>query len=166
MKTKWLYTPRKVSLFKWRFFLNKLFWSTTVFDVRFLGGLQLALLLPAIYLLVAGLTAKMKGWPGYVVAALTVFIFADTAYTAYFNSFFSEGLILIMMLYISAGFLLLYQHKYNDYAMLGLIFVASLILITAKQQNAPIAVVLRFVEYSCFSSGKIVHFGFQPRLPF
>lgn len=122
--------------------LNKLFWSTTVFDVRFLGGLQLALLLPAIYLLVAGLTAKMKGWPGYVVAALTVFIFADTAYTAYFNSFFSEGLILIMMLYISAGFLLLYQHKYNDYAMLGLIFVASLILITAKQQNAPIAVVI------------------------
>ncbi|EAD3875688.1 hypothetical protein AA51_00940 [Listeria monocytogenes] len=122
--------------------LNKLFWSTTVFDVRFLGGLQLALLLPAIYLLVAGLTAKMKGWPGYVVAALTVFIFADTAYTAYFNSFFSEGLILIMMLYISAGFLLLYQHKYNDYAMLGLLFVASLILITAKQQNAPIAVVI------------------------
>ncbi|WP_270996864.1 hypothetical protein [Listeria seeligeri] len=122
--------------------LNKVFWSDTVFDIRFLGGLQVALLLPAIYLLVAGLTAKMKGWPGYLVAALTVFIFADTAYTAYFNSFFSEGLILIMMLYIAAGFILLFQHKYNDYAMLGMIFVASLILITAKQQNAPIAVVI------------------------
>ncbi|PZG54643.1 hypothetical protein C1909_00400 [Listeria ivanovii] len=122
--------------------LNKIFWSTTVFDIRFLGGLQLALLLPAIYLLVAGLTVKMKGWPGYLIAGLTVFIFADTAYTAYFNSFFSEGLILIMMLYITAGFLLLFQHKYNDYVMLGLIFVVSLVLITAKQQNAPIAVVI------------------------
>lgn len=122
--------------------LNKVFWSTAVFDIRFLGGLQLALLLPAIYLLVAGLTAKMKGWAGYVIAALTVIIFADTAYTAYFNSFFSEGILLIMMLYIAAGFLLLFQHKYNDYAMLAMIFLASFILITAKQQNAPIAVVI------------------------
>lgn len=122
-------------------FLNN-FFLDGIFDIRFLALLYFIFLLGAVYLLVEGITIKMKGFSGYVVALFAILIFGDTAYIAYFNSFFGEGLMLIAMLYISASLLLIYQNRYNDYWMLALFFVSSILLITTKQQNAPVAIVI------------------------
>lgn len=122
--------------------LNRLLYSSEVFDIRFLAGIYLTLYVAAVYLLTAAVTHRMSRKAGMLTAALAVFVFADTAYTAYFNSFYGEALALIMMMVLLASWLLLWRGKYNDYAMLALFAVSGLLLTTAKQQNAPVGMIL------------------------
>lgn len=121
--------------------INMLFDRTT-FDIRVQAGIFTALYTVAVYLLVEAVTWKLPRRFGYPIAALAIFIFADTAYTAYFNSFFAESIVMIMMLFVLASGLLLYRKRYNDYVMLGVFFVSALLLTTSKQQNAPVGVII------------------------
>lgn len=52
-----------------------------------------------------GMTRK-QGW---VTAGIAIFIFGDTGYTAYFNSFYGESVVMITMITMFAAWLLLYQ---------------------------------------------------------
>jgi hypothetical protein len=122
--------------------LNKLFVSTVIFDVRVQSAILTLLFIVAIYLLVESLTWKMKPLYGYIIAVLAVFMFADTAYTAFFNSFFSESIVLIMVILTFASGLLLYRRRYNDYAMVAALAISGLLLTTSKQQNAPVGIIL------------------------
>lgn len=122
--------------------LNQWIYSRTVFDLRFQAGLFTVLYSGAVYLLVEGLTWKVERTRALIIAALAVFIFADTAYTAYFQSFFGESVVLLSLLTAAASWLLLCRGRFNDYAMLGLFAAASLLLTTSKQQNAPVGVLL------------------------
>ncbi|WP_240422305.1 hypothetical protein [Listeria costaricensis] len=124
--------------------LNSLFLHDGTFDVRFMAAIQLLLLLGAVYLLVEALTTRFKGIFAYLSAFIVVLVFGDTAYIAYFNSFYSEGLMMIMALYMAAALLLMYQKRYNDYFLLAVFFISSILLITAKQQNAPFGVIITF----------------------
>ena len=131
------------SLFiKLALFINKLVFSKEVFDIRFQAAIYTILYVIGVYLLVQAITLKMSRRRGMVVAALAIFIFGDTGYTAYFNSFFGESLVMVMMLLVFASWLLLYRKKYNDYAMLAILLVSTLILTTSKQQNAPVGMVI------------------------
>ncbi|MGX7418132.1 glycan biosynthesis hexose transferase WsfD [Carnobacterium gallinarum] len=125
--------------------LNKLFYSQAMFDIRFLGGLYFILYLGAIYLLTEGLTYGTKRKTGYILACIVVLVFGDTAYTLYFNSLYSEPIMFIMMLYVFAATLLLYRKRYNQIAMIVLLTVSSVFMITAKQQNAPLAVCIGLI---------------------
>lgn len=136
-----LYSSQSL-LIRFALAVNKLIYSSTVFDIRIQGALLTLLYTAAIYLLVEGMTCRMSRLKGYAVAAITVFMLGDTAYTAYFNSFFGESLVLIMMVFLVASWLLFYRKRYNDYVLLGLFAVSALLLITVKQQNAPVGVVL------------------------
>ncbi|MDT1940221.1 glycan biosynthesis hexose transferase WsfD [Carnobacterium divergens] len=126
-------------------FVNKLFYSNTVFDLRFMGLIYYVFYLGGIYLLVEGLTYRVASNKAYLIGLITVFIFGDTAYTVYFNSLYSEPIMFIAMLYIISGTLLLYRQRYNDTAMVALVTVSSIILVTVKQQNAPLAICLAFL---------------------
>src|SRR5690606_36594613 len=64
------------------------------------------------------------------------------AYTAYFNSFFSESVVFIALIYAVAAGLLIYRSRYNDYVMLAIFTAASILLTTSKQQNAPVGVII------------------------
>ncbi|MFD2881497.1 hypothetical protein ACFTAO_45460 [Paenibacillus rhizoplanae] len=77
-----------------------------------------------------------------LVAVLAVFIFGDTGYTAYFSSFFGESLVMVTMILVFASWLLLYRKRYNDYAMLAILVISTVILTTSKQQNAPVGMVI------------------------
>ncbi|WP_167629660.1 hypothetical protein [Listeria valentina] len=122
--------------------LNKVFFSQKVFHISFLAAVYFLFYLTAFYLFVKGLTMKLAGWTGYLVAFLAVFIFGDLAYLAYFNSFYAEGLMLIAMLFIAASFLWFDASAKFPYLMLLVFVFGSLLLITAKQQNAPLALIL------------------------
>jgi hypothetical protein len=122
--------------------LNVWFYDRQIFDIRFLAGIYLAMYVAAVYLIVESLTWKASIKRSYAIAAMAAFVFGDTAYTAYFNSFFGESLMFIMMMFILAAGLLLYRGRYNDYAMLTLLLVCSLILTTGKQQNAPMGILI------------------------
>ena len=71
--------------------LNKLFYSQTVFDLRFLGFLYLSCFLVYIYFLVRGLTEGVSIKKSYLISLLVIFILGDSSYTIYFNSFYTEA---------------------------------------------------------------------------
>ncbi|MCG7408255.1 hypothetical protein MH117_12555 [Paenibacillus sp. ACRRX] len=130
------------SLFiKFSIWLNT-FVDQQVFDVRVQAVLFTVLYIVAVYLLVESLTWKVPVKYGYPIAILAIFLFADTAYTAYFNSFFGESIVFIMMVYVFAAGLLMYRKRYNDYVLMAILLVSGLLLTTSKQQNAPLGIII------------------------
>ncbi|WP_410512793.1 hypothetical protein PaeBR_23070 [Paenibacillus sp. BR2-3] len=128
--------------------LNKLLFSSQVFDIRFQAAMYTIVYVLAVYLLIEGITWKLPRRQGIIIAILAIFIFGDTGYTAYFNSFYSESLVLIMMIFVFASWLLLYRKRYNDYVLLGLFVISSIILTTSKQQNAPVGILIACMAVS------------------
>lgn len=132
--------------------LNKLFYSKTVFDIRFMGLVYYVFYLGAIYLLTLAVTNSNKRKNvDYVIALIVVFMFADSSLTLYFNSFFAEPVMIIAMMYITASLLLLMKRYFtHDWCMLAVYFLASVALITVKQQNAPLALSLVVVTIGIY----------------
>ncbi|GAA3401741.1 hypothetical protein ACFFNY_13295 [Paenibacillus hodogayensis] len=124
--------------------LNGLFHSSAVFDIRFQTAIFTVLYTIAVFLLVEAVTWRLSRKIGYVIAALALFMFADTGYTAYFSSFYSESVVMITAMLVIASGLLLYRNRYNDYVMLAVFAVSALILTTSKQQNAPVGLIIGF----------------------
>lgn len=122
--------------------VNQWFYSNLWFDIRFQAAIYLLLYVAAVYLLVEALTWKLPRKRGYIIAALAIFLFADTGYTAYFNSFFGESIVWIMTLLVFASGLLLWRKRYNDYVLLAIFVISALILTTSKQQNAPVGLII------------------------
>jgi hypothetical protein len=123
--------------------IDTFFTHDYVFDVRYLAGLQILCLALGVFLFVDYLTFNKKAVAGYLIAALVVLVFADLAYGAYFNSFYQEATVYIsFMICISSALLLGQRRKYNPYFLLVLFALSALLLIFAKQQNAPLGVVL------------------------
>lgn len=123
--------------------LNSIFaQDNRFFDMRYLSMLSILYCAAAIYLIVDFAAYKVRGAARYVIAALAVLFFADTGYTAYFNSFYAEGLVMVSFLTCTASLLLISQKRYKPYWLLGVFFVNALILVFSKQQNAPVGVLL------------------------
>ncbi|WP_211269518.1 hypothetical protein [Paenibacillus glacialis] len=125
--------------------MNKIFYDQQVFDIRFQAAMYTLLYTIAIYLLVESLTWKIPKKYGYPIAILAVLMFGDTGYTAYFNSFYGESVVIIMMVFMLASGLLLYRNRYNDYVLLAIFTLSGFLLTTSKQQNAPVGVIIAFI---------------------
>ncbi|ANS76625.1 hypothetical protein AWM70_20270 [Paenibacillus yonginensis] len=121
--------------------LNKLVFSSTVFDLRFQAVIYAVLYTAAVYLLIEGLTWGISRRKGYLIALIALFIFGDTGYTAYFSSFYSEAIVLIMAVFLFASWLLMYRKRYNDYVLLAIFVISAVLLTTSKQQNAPVGMI-------------------------
>ena len=121
-------------------FLNRLFYSKTIFDLRFLAGVYFIPYLFAIYFLTRSLVYPYRNLKSYLIALLIVFVFADSSFTLYFNSFFAEPGMLIAMLFAFAAIMSLVRHcDVKSWPMVTVFFLSTIILITNKQQNAPLA---------------------------
>lgn len=120
--------------------LNKLLYSHRYFDIRFLGIVYYVAFLPGIYLLTKALTGTWRRIRSYVIAILVVLIFADASFILYFNSFFAEPGMLISFLYVVGSLILLARGDYSKrWKLLLTYFISVVVLITSKQQNAPLA---------------------------
>lgn len=135
----------QIIFIKLAIFINKLFYSDSTFDIRFQSAIFLVLYTVTIYYFVAALTSKLTKNRGYIVSLIVVIVFADTGYTAYFNSFFSESIVLIFLLLFTTFCYFLYLKRYNDYWLLVLIMISGIFLTTSKQQNAPIGIIIAVV---------------------
>jgi hypothetical protein len=131
-------------------FLNQFFFNKKIFDIRFMGVVYYLFYLGGIYFLTAALTVSSKKKTNYLIAGLVVFIFADSSWTLYFNSFFAEPVMIIAMLYLTASIIML--GKVNNHRLLffAIYFIASFILVTVKQQNAPLALSLSLIIVGLF----------------
>ena len=121
--------------------INRLF-DSHVFDIRVLGAILTLSYVIAIYLFIEAITWKTPAKYGYPIAGLAIFLFGDTAYTAFFNSFYGESIVWISMLFLIGSGLLLYRNRYNDYVLLAIFFASALLLTTSKQQNAPVGILI------------------------
>lgn len=116
--------------------LNKLFYSTKIFDIRFLGLTYFMFYLGALYLLTNAFTSKQKTSRDYAIALVIWFIFSDSSLTLFFNSFYLEPVHLITMLYAVGAYGLIAQRYYwRLWPMLIVYFVAVFGFIATKQQN-------------------------------
>lgn len=117
-------------------FLNKVFFSTRLFDIRFLGAVYYVCYIGGIALLLQALTHSKRNLKNYGLMLLVVLVLSDSAYGLYFNSFYPDAVTLISVVYIFASFLLLLRPdlKYRFFFEV-LCFVNIFILLTAKEQN-------------------------------
>lgn len=133
----------QIPLIKLAKFLDLLFTGEDrLFDIRFLSVLLICCNAIAIYLLVDYAAYKTNIIARYIIAALAVFIFTDVGYIAYFNSFYAEGMVFSLFLIAMASTLLLTQHRYSPYLLVGIIGICAVLLTGAKQQNAPVGVLM------------------------
>jgi hypothetical protein len=131
--------------------LNKLFYSHRYFDIRFLGIVYYVAFLPGVYLLTKALAGTWRRIRNYVIAIFVVLIFADASFILYFNSFFAEPGMLIAFLYAFASIILLARGCYSKrWKLLLLYFISIVLLITNKQQNAPLALSFGVVSMGLF----------------
>ncbi|WP_321388742.1 hypothetical protein [uncultured Enterococcus sp.] len=114
--------------------LNKLFFSSHLFDLRFLGAVYLIALLPAIYLLTNALTFGMEKKRSYITAAIVGFMFGDGMYIIYFNSFYPEAAAYIGLLYFVAVLLYFFRVKTSVYGFSISMLASVLIFIGAYRQ--------------------------------
>ena len=121
-------------------FLNKLFYSNKIFDIRFLALIYYVFYLGAIYLLTNSLVYPYKKKQSYFISLLVVFIFADSSFILYFNSFYAEPGMFIAALYIFSILISFARNCYKKQWPLAIfLWLAVIFLITNKQQNAPLA---------------------------
>ena len=123
--------------------LDKLFTGNdNIFDLRFLGIVMSIYFLAVLYFLVEYFTHRLSLISQLTIAAACLFIFVDTGYTAYFNSFFAEPLAYISLLACITCALLYAEGRYNQYVLLAGFVLNGILLTLSKQQLAPIGAVL------------------------
>ncbi|MBS5985136.1 hypothetical protein [Clostridium sp.] len=142
--------------------INKIFYSNKIFDIRFLGGLLLFIHSIAGYLLVKVFTSYLKKERlKYLISLLYVVIFCDTGYISYFNSFYGEGVVVPTFL-LSVG-IILYIIRFNKINLLNIILFSciSLLFFGAKQQLAPIGILIAILilKVAFSTKDKIIRTG-------
>jgi hypothetical protein len=117
--------------------LNVLFISRDVFDIRVLATLYLICFLFGFYLILIFSRRFAFHWRCLLAAALFG-MYTDAAYTAYFNSFYSEPTALTALVIIVGCSLLLMDGR-SGTLVLASYFAAAGLLITAKPMYVPFA---------------------------
>lgn len=123
--------------------IDTLFTKDNLFDVRFLAFVYMILWIPGLYFVIKAALERVSYFTeGVVLAVLGTIIFSDISYITYFNSLYSDGLIMICLFYIVGGAMLLHKESRRESGMILMIAVAGMILI--------------FSEKRCFLAGMIV----------
>jgi hypothetical protein len=117
--------------------LNVRLISREVFDIRVLAALYLICFLLGFYLILIFSRRFAFHWRCLLAAALFG-MYTDAAYTAYFNSFYSEPTALAALIIIVGCSLLLMDGRSGVLALTGY-FAAAGLLITAKPMYVPFA---------------------------
>ena len=112
------------------------------FDLRFYAGLISIWYLFAMYFLFETVTYGKRSIWAYAIVALGVFIFGDTAYTAWFNSFYPQSISFFSVVLLGTSLILMGQRKYNDYVLIFLYFFNAMILSLLNHEYALLGICL------------------------
>lgn len=122
-------------------FIDELIWKDNIFDIRVLALLYIIIQAFAIYFITKVLLKDIKNNKyKLLIVALVTFVFSDTAYIAYYNSFYGEAVNISCFLF-SIG-ILLYMCRYNKFNIHNLILfgISTYLLLGSKQQLSPIGI--------------------------
>src|SRR5699024_10282774 len=116
--------------------LNKLFFSQSVFDLRFLSFVYYCCYLLALALLLRALTQGKRTWKSYALTTVVVLVLSDAANVLNLNSFYPEAVTLITLVAVFASFLWLVRpNPRRRWLVLGYYLLNLTLLLTAKEQN-------------------------------
>lgn len=122
-------------------FIDKLMTRDYIFDIRILALIYIIIQAFAIYFITKAITKDIKNnkYKLLIVMVIT-FMFSDTAYIAYYNSFYSEAVSLSCFLF-SIG-ILLYMCRFNKFNIHNLLLfgISTYLLLGSKQQLLPIGI--------------------------
>jgi hypothetical protein len=110
--------------------LNRLFTSTTEFDIRWIGLVHSLLFLLAIYLL----QPLLAGITGALISASVILVFADFVYSSYFNSFYMDASAYVALM-LTVVFFLRAAKWQRGRDSIGLI-LSAVFLVTSKTPHA------------------------------
>ena len=103
---------------KW---IDSQFTHDNLFDIRYLAGLYLILYLPAVYLVLRGIVARVDvAAEATALMILGALVLGDAAIITYFNSLYPEAFWQVFMTYC-LGFCLSLQHGKEAWTQIGLI---------------------------------------------
>ena len=142
-------------------FISKIFTKNYIFDIRILAFLYILIYIFGAYFIVKTLTFNIHSVKYKIfITILYIFIFCDTGYIAYFNSFYGEATSLSFFLF-SLG-ILFYMCKFKKYSILNLFifFLSSFIFIGSKQQLAPVGILTAVILFRLFMINKAKSFRY------
>ncbi len=141
-----IYTSTQGIFIKAGIYINQIFNKNYIFDIRLMSWIFLLAEAVGIYLIVKVLIngiadEKYK----MIITLITIFIFCDTGYLAYYNSFYGEAVNISFFL-LSIG-ILLNMIEFNKFNKLNILLfsISSFIFFGAKQQLAPVGILIAIV---------------------
>ncbi|NFR87901.1 hypothetical protein FDE85_14235 [Clostridium botulinum] len=127
-------------------FLDRLFTKDYVLDIRFMSVMFLIIEAIGVYFFIKALINKVDNSKyKLIITLLTILIFCDTGYLAYYNSFYGESVNICCFL-MSIG-LLIYMIEFDKFTWYNLIAfgISSFLFFGSKQQLAPVGILLSFI---------------------
>lgn len=142
-----------VAVARW---LNVTFVSRELFDVRVMGAVYTVSFLAGVYLILVFSRPWEFKWRCLLAAALLL-MFTDIAYTAFFNSFYSEPTAFVALFFLVGCALLLMRGRASVLTLMGY-FAAAAILVTAKPMYVPFA--LLFAPLGMYLSRSVARYRY------
>lgn len=127
------------------FFNQLILGKNSLFDIRFLGIIQGIFCITALYLLIHFIALEKQKTIAYLSGVAAVFLFADTGYTAFFNSFYARGFFYTGMLLIFSSIFLMWKKKEKFYLFYTIILLESSIIIFLNRQYSLFSIFFIFL---------------------
>ncbi|MBN1045307.1 hypothetical protein DVW08_08025 [Clostridium botulinum] len=127
-------------------FLDSFFMKDYVLDIRFMSIMFLIIEAIGVYFFIKSLINKVDNSKyKLIITLLTILIFCDTGYLAYYNSFYGESVNICCFL-MSIG-LLIYMIEFDKFTWYNLIAfgISSFLFFGSKQQLAPVGILISFI---------------------
>ncbi|UZP05056.1 hypothetical protein JW813_08640 [Clostridium botulinum] len=127
-------------------FFDRIFTKDYVLDIRFMSVMFLIIEAMGVYFLIKSLINKLDNSKyKLIITLVTILIFCDTGYLAYYNSFYGESVNICCFL-MSIG-LLIYMIEFDKFTWYNLIAfgISSFLFFGAKQQLAPVGILIAFI---------------------
>lgn len=137
--------------------INKLLFSKTIFNIHFLSVIYSLIFILGMYFLQKNMSFE-KDYLNYAFSALLGVVFLDLGYLAYFNSFYTDALIFVLVIALSA--LSVSIAKKFSYIKLIAFSVFACLLSTMRFSSAVVALaaalVLCIITITLKTKGKTV----------
>jgi hypothetical protein len=130
------YLSTQIPLVLTAVYISKALSGTPLFDIRILGEIYILVLAAAAFL-TAGCIRRRAGYVSLFSAFVSIPVFCDIGYTAYFNSLYGEPVTFTFLLLMAGTALTLAAEEKPAVWMLLLFGAAALLFTGAKVQNSP-----------------------------
>ncbi len=125
---------------------DRIFTKDYVLDIRFMSVMFLIIEAMGVYFFIKALINKLDSSKyKLIITLVTILIFCDTGYLAYYNSFYGESVNICCFL-MSIG-LLIYMIEFDKFTWYNLIAfgTSSFLFFGAKQQLAPVGILIALI---------------------